>query len=187
MKLTDTHRIVLTAAANHALLPLPKSLKLTAEKSTALITQLIKAGLAEERAATPGEPVWRKDEAAGAALTVTATPTGLAAVGITPGDQQPAPTTSARKKLVKASVANSKSRADTSPAPKAPKATSKLGALTTALRNKKGATLPELMTLTGWQSHSVRGAISGALKKKLGLAIDSAMVEGRGRVYRIVE
>jgi Protein of unknown function (DUF3489) len=38
---------------------------------------------------------------------------------------------------------------------------------------------------TGWQPHSVRGAISGALKKKLGLAVASDKVEGRGRVYRI--
>ncbi len=38
---------------------------------------------------------------------------------------------------------------------------------------------------TGWQAHSVRGAISGALKKKLGLSVTSETVEGRGRVYRI--
>jgi hypothetical protein len=39
----------------------------------------------------------------------------------------------------------------------------------------------------GWQAHSVRGAISGALKRKLGLAIRSEIVDGRGRVYRIGE
>jgi hypothetical protein len=38
---------------------------------------------------------------------------------------------------------------------------------------------------TGWQPHSVRGAISGNLKKKLGLAVVSDKVEARGRVYRI--
>jgi hypothetical protein len=37
----------------------------------------------------------------------------------------------------------------------------------------------------GWLPHTVRGAIAGALKKKLGLQISSEMVEGRGRVYRI--
>ncbi len=40
---------------------------------------------------------------------------------------------------------------------------------------------------TGWQAHSVRGAISGALKKKLGLAVTSERVGDRGRVYRIVQ
>ena len=41
------------------------------------------------------------------------------------------------------------------------------------------------MDAIGWQSHSVRGAISFALKKKLGMTVVSAAEEGRGRVYRI--
>ncbi len=41
--------------------------------------------------------------------------------------------------------------------------------------------------MTGWQPHSVRGAISGSLKKKLGLTVTSENVGKRGRVYRIVE
>ena len=53
------------------------------------------------------------------------------------------------------------------------------------LSQPKGATLADLVTATGWQKHSVRGAISGTLKKKLGLAVTSAVVEARGRVYRI--
>jgi hypothetical protein len=40
---------------------------------------------------------------------------------------------------------------------------------------------------TGWQPHSVRGAISGTLKKKLGLAVTSIKVEGRDRVYQITK
>ncbi len=55
------------------------------------------------------------------------------------------------------------------------------------LKRKKGATIGEIVEATGWQAHSVRGAISGALKKKLGLAVTSDPVEKRGRVYRIVE
>jgi hypothetical protein len=43
------------------------------------------------------------------------------------------------------------------------------------------------METTGWQAHSVRGAISGSLKKKHGLAVTSAPEEGKGRVYRIVQ
>ena len=43
------------------------------------------------------------------------------------------------------------------------------------------------MEVTGWQAHSIRGAISGALKKKLGLTITSEADEIRGRIYRIVE
>ncbi len=55
------------------------------------------------------------------------------------------------------------------------------------LKRKNGATIDELVGATGWQAHSVRGAISGALKKKLGLAVLSEKVEGRGRTYRIAE
>ena len=39
----------------------------------------------------------------------------------------------------------------------------------------------------GWQSHTVRGAMAGALKKRLGLDVTSAKIEGRGRVYRIAD
>ncbi|WP_242442948.1 DUF3489 domain-containing protein [Magnetospirillum sp. 15-1] len=53
------------------------------------------------------------------------------------------------------------------------------------LKRPEGATLEELIAVTGWQAHSVRGAISGTLKKKLGLPVTSGTVEGRGRVYRI--
>ncbi len=46
-------------------------------------------------------------------------------------------------------------------------------------------TIADLEKAIGWQAHSIRGAISGGLKKKLGLNVTSEKVEGRGRVYRI--
>ena len=53
------------------------------------------------------------------------------------------------------------------------------------LRRKNGATIDEAVAATGWQRHSVRGAISGTLKKKLGLAVTSERAGDRGRVYQI--
>ena len=53
------------------------------------------------------------------------------------------------------------------------------------LRRPGGASIEEIAAATGWQSHTVRGAMSGALKKKLGLEITSQKLDGRGRVYRI--
>ena len=53
------------------------------------------------------------------------------------------------------------------------------------LRAETGATIGEMVAATGWQQHTVRGAMAGALKKKLGLDVTSDKVEGRGRVYRL--
>lgn len=54
------------------------------------------------------------------------------------------------------------------------------------LRRDGGASLKVLVQATGWQQHSVRGAISSTVRKKLGLTVVSETVEGRGRVYRII-
>ncbi len=55
------------------------------------------------------------------------------------------------------------------------------------IKRPKGATIEQMAAKTGWQAHSVRGAISGSLKKKLGLVVTSEIIEGRGRVYQIAE
>jgi hypothetical protein len=52
------------------------------------------------------------------------------------------------------------------------------------LQRPTGATIDEIVAATDWQPHTVRGAISGTLKKKLGLTVTSDKEE-RGRVYRI--
>jgi hypothetical protein len=52
------------------------------------------------------------------------------------------------------------------------------------LRRPEGATIAEIVEVTSWASHSVRGFMAGSLKKKLGLAIDSEKDETRGRVYK---
>ena len=54
------------------------------------------------------------------------------------------------------------------------------------LRRKGGATLTEIMKKTKWQAHSVRGFISGALGKKMGLTVNSERREDGERVYTLV-
>ena len=54
------------------------------------------------------------------------------------------------------------------------------------LEAPEGASIEEIVAAFGWQPHTVRGAIAGALKKRLGLQIESEAIEGRGRVYRIM-
>lgn len=66
------------------------------------------------------------------------------------------------------------------------KAKSKIETLVDLLKEPAGATLEAMMAATGWQAHSVRGAISGSLKKKLGLEVTSEKVDGV-RTYRIAQ
>jgi len=66
--------------------------------------------------------------------------------------------------------------------PKPP--SSNLDQVVAALRARKGATIAQLVALTGWQPHSVRGAMSGALKKQRGFTMTSTK-SGSERVYKI--
>ena len=59
----------------------------------------------------------------------------------------------------------------------------KLGTMVTLLRQPAGATIAQLVEATNWQSHSVRGAMAGALKTR-GLVVSSEKVSGV-RVYRL--
>lgn len=67
-----------------------------------------------------------------------------------------------------------------------PKAT-KSDAVLKLLRGSKGTTIVAMMEATGWQAHSVRGFLSGTVKKKLGFTVESETGKDGGRRYRIVE
>ena len=64
---------------------------------------------------------------------------------------------------------------------------SKQSQLIELLKKKTGTTIEEMMILTGWQAHTVRGIISGALKKRLGLNVVSIIGVSGTRTYRITE
>ncbi len=53
------------------------------------------------------------------------------------------------------------------------------------MRRSQGATLAEIMELTGWQSHTVRGFVSGTLIKKLGLNVESFRPNEKEHTYRV--
>jgi hypothetical protein len=74
--------------------------------------------------------------------------------------------------------------ADT-PKPVVLRAGTKQALIIAMLQRPEGATIAEMVEATSWQSHTVRGSLSGALKKKLGLPITAEKVDGRGTVYRI--
>ena len=67
--------------------------------------------------------------------------------------------------------------------PVAIRAGTKQAQIIAMLQRPEGATVAEIVAATSWQAHTARGAISGAIKKKLGLPIAAEKVEGRGTVY----
>jgi DNA-binding MarR family transcriptional regulator len=198
-KLTDTQLVILSAAGqrdNGTVLPLPKSLKLQGAAVTRVLKSLLKNGLLEEQPAGNTAVAWR-DSKDGQRLTLVITDAGRQAIGLA-ADQQNAPPPESiaprgskrsadggRKASKSKGTAAPGSKEKRTPSPVALRAGTKLALLLDLLQRKGGATIAEVTKATGWQAHSVRGAISGALKKKLGLAVASDKVEGRGRVYRI--
>jgi hypothetical protein len=62
----------------------------------------------------------------------------------------------------------------------------KINQIIAMLRRPNGASIIDLTKVTAWQAHSIRGAISGALRKKRGLNIVSAK-SGDVRLYRIAD
>lgn len=64
------------------------------------------------------------------------------------------------------------------------KATSKKDLILNMLKTDDGATIKSIITATGWQEHSVRGAL-GNLKNKEGFKIISTKTDGQDRVYKI--
>ena len=91
-----------------------------------------------------------------------------------------------KKKARATAAAASKDKSETEAGPATAAAPSKLDQLVALLHAPGGATLPELQSATGWQIHSVRGAMAGALRKK-GYSITSEKPEGGLRRYRIAE
>jgi hypothetical protein len=176
-KLSGTQTIILSRAAqteDRIALPLPDSLR--GGDAAKVVGALIRKGFVEEVDADlrADAPIWR-ETGDGRGVTLIATDAGLAAIGIAPENL----TTGAR-------LLNS-AGALTEPAPqtRTRREGTKQAMLIAMLRAREGATIGEIAAATGWQTHTVRGAISGGLKKKLGLVIASEKVEGRGRVYRL--
>jgi hypothetical protein len=61
---------------------------------------------------------------------------------------------------------------------------SKTAQVVAMLQRKDGATITEIMRKMGWQKHTVRGFMAGAMKKA-GYAVESFKPEGGERTYRI--
>ena len=76
-------------------------------------------------------------------------------------------------------------RISTAEPARSPRKSSKQQVCLDLLSRAEGATVAELRKVTGWQAHSVRGLLAGAVKSKLGMALVSEKAEGQPRRYRI--
>lgn len=185
-KLSDAQLVCLNAAAQRAdrkLLPLPPSMK------NAMINSRIEAGL-RSRGLVEGE-----------GRNAIITDAGLAAIGITE-EGQPAPSATPKPEQDEAPAqteedadmakTKSKSKKNAARKPRSIKGAvprsrsdSKQAKMINLMQRPEGASLDELVKKFGWQPHTVRGAVAGALKKKMGLAVHAEKDEKRGLVYRI--
>jgi hypothetical protein len=179
---SDTQSLILSRAATrpgNLALPLPEGL--VGAVARMVVGKMLARGWLEEVEASSsrGEPLWR-ETGDGHGTTLIATAAGLEVIGIEP--------------LVASAVASVR-KARPKPEPVqtpddtaksvAIRAGTKQAQIIALLQRPEGASVGEIVEATSWQPHTARGAISGALKKKLGLPITAEKVEGRGTVYRI--
>lgn len=181
---SDTQSLILSRAATrpgNLALPLPEGLVGAAAKM--VVGKMISRGWLEEVEANfrRSEPMWR-ETGDGHGTTLIATEAGLEAIGIEP--LVASAVASARKAMPKPEPSETPEGTVTTK-PVAIRAGTKQAQITAMLQRPEGATVAEMVEATGWLAHTVRGSISGALKKKLGLPITAEKVEGRGTVYRL--
>lgn len=179
MKLTDTQLIILSKAAQREDHAVAATDKRSATRDA--LEALLKAKYLKAVPKIAGTTSWPGNDG-GAAVSLVLTAKGLKS--IEGGNNELAqtgrvePSTRVKRKGDAAATKAEK------PTQSGVRETSKLATLITLLKRPKGAGLDEMCKATSWQAHSVRGAISGSLKKRLGLAVTSA-VEGETRIYRI--
>ena len=189
-KLTDTQLVILSAAARRqdgAVLPLPRSLKVN-KAATTMLESLLKKGLTAERPAAADEAHWRETRDGGRTALVIAD-SGLQALGVEvdrkTSKQSPStkPRPKQRRRRAEPKPSGPKPKGGTPPPAVRPG--TKQALMIDLPKRRKGVTIEEIVEATGWQPHSVRGAISGTLKKKLGLKVNSEKPSDGPRRYRI--
>ena len=188
-KLSDSQLVILSAASQR---PdgcvFPITLKLKGNAIGNVLKSLLTKGLLEEVSGRADDTLWRYDD--GAPLTLKASPAAYRQLGIdseatpatddVPARDRPSGKREPAKAAQAAAIVETKPRKEPTV-----RKDSKQAQLIAMLRRAKGATIAEIVEAFDWQPHTVRGAIAGALKKKLGLDVVSEKSDKRGRIYRI--
>jgi len=195
-RLSDTQRVILSAASRRkdgAVLPLPKDLRIAGGAVNKVLGSLKAKGLIDHQGAFRGDDL----------PPLRITRAGLEAMGVEPeGAEASTDTAAAIKAGTRARTATkSKGKPKFKPGKTARAEKPRLRAVTKQaqmielLKRPQGATVEQIAEATGWQHHTIRGAISGALKKKLGLTVEATRTrevgpnktgaKGSSTVYRI--
>jgi hypothetical protein len=212
-RLSDTQLVILSAAAQRAdlsVLPLPETLKLKGGAVGKVLGSLKAKGLIDHQGTPRGDdpPPFRITRAGLQAIGVEteddasegATPADTGATSAdakpqasdaaAPADSTPPPAKAGKAAKLKARVTKAASADKPTP-----RAGTKQALMIDMLKRPEGATVEQIAEATGWQHHTIRGAISGALKKKLGLTVEATRTrevgpnktgaKGSATVYRI--
>lgn len=167
--LSDTQKAILLNAHKREdgkILPFPKHVKAKGGAITKVLHSLQSKGFIEE-------------DAGGSFIITTE---GQRAAGVKIADEELHDDESAAQEPEEPTV--KEKPAPTAKASGTPKG--KLGEMLTLLKREEGATITDLMEAAGWQKHSVRGAISGQLKKKYGFQVKQVATKGEEIIYQIV-
>jgi predicted ArsR family transcriptional regulator len=215
-KLSDTQAVILSAASQRddgAVLPLPETLKIKGGAVDKVLGSLKAKGLIDHQGAPRGDDppplritragleaigVETQDDASEGARPAdtgaTSADAGAEAIdAAAPGAEADGAATPANTgKTAKSKARVTKAASADSPTPRAG---TKQAQMIEMLKRPEGATVEQIAAATGWQHHTIRGAISGALKKKLGLTVEAtrtrevgpnkAGAKGSSTVYRI--
>jgi hypothetical protein len=185
-QLSDSQLVVLSAACqrpDRSVYPL--TAKLPGGAAAKVLGSLLNKGLIKEVQAKREDTVWREDRKRGR-LTLRVTPAAFETLGI---EQVQAPAREGDANAAAEADTGSRRMRKTGKSKDKPRGTrvnGKQAQLIEMLKSPEGATIEEIVKKFDWQPHTVRGAIAGALKKKLGLDVASEKDEKRGRIYRIV-
>jgi len=215
-KLSDTQAVILSAASQRddgAVLPLPETLKIKGGAVDRVLGSLKARGLIDHQGAPRGDDppplritraglqaigVETEDEASGGATPADTGATSAdagaqatdAAAPAIEADRAAAPAKTGKRTKRKAKV----TKVASADKPK-PRTGTKQAQMIELLKRPEGATVEQIAAATGWQHHTIRGAISGALKKKLGLTVEATRTrevgpnrtgaKGSSTVYRI--
>ncbi len=196
--LSDTQLVILSAAAQRAdlsVLPLPDGVNLKGGALTKVMDSLRNRGLIRvlggdggpERVVITSEGMAAigveadEDEAPAAADTApTSADPGSAADAPAAASEANGAKKRAKGRPAKGKKARTTARATSEPGVSGeprekptPRAGTKQAQMIEMLKRPEGATVEQIAAATGWQHHTIRGAISGALKKKLGLTVEA--------------